>query len=131
VIGLDTNVIARYVLNDDDAQFAAAQALFASLSVTRPGFITQVALVELYWIMRQRYKVPRGACLAAIYKLVEMRQLEFEDAESVVRALALAEDGADFADALIAVSGELFGVTETVTFDRAAATRLGWRALSN
>ena len=131
MIGLDTNVIARYVLNDDDAQFAVAKKLFESLTAARPGFISHVALVELHWVMRQTYKVPRAACLAAIHKLVEMRQLEFEDGESVVRALALAEDGADFADALIAASGELFGVTETVPFDRAAAPRRGWRALAS
>ncbi|WP_210413924.1 hypothetical protein [Protaetiibacter larvae] len=48
-----------------------------------------------------------------------------------MRALALAEEGADFADALIAASGELFGVRETVTFDRAAARRLGWTSLAS
>jgi predicted nucleic-acid-binding protein len=129
MIGLDTNVIARYVLNDDDAQFAAAAALFASLTAERPGFISHVSLVELHWVMHRKYKVPREACVAMINKLVEMRQIEFEDGESVVRALALAEDGADFADALIAANGELFGVRETVTFDRHAAKRLGWRLL--
>ena len=127
MIGLDTNVLARYVLKDDDDQFAAASTFIHSLTAERPGFITHVALVELHWVLRRVYRVPRDECLKVFTQFVQMRELEFEDGESVVRALSLAEDGVDFGDALIAASGELFGVTETVTFDRAAADRLGWR----
>lgn len=130
MIGIDTNVLARYVLLDDDDQFAAASEFIHSLTPERPGFITHVALVELHWVLHRLYRVPRDECLKVFNRFVETMELEFEDGESVVRALALAQDGADFADALIAASGELFGVTETVTFDRGAANRLGWRALA-
>lgn len=131
MIGLDTNVLARYVLEDDPRQSPVAAALVESLTKHRPGFITHVALVELHWLLHRVYRVPRDQCLKVLHRLVEMRELEFEDGESVVRALALAEDGADFADALIAASGELFGVREFVTFDRDAAKRLGWTALAS
>lgn len=129
MIGLDTNVLARYMLKDDEDQFAAASAFIHSLTAERPGFITHVALVELHWVLHRVYRVPRDECLKVFERFVEMRELEFEDGDSVVRALTLASDGADFADALIAASGELFGVTQTVTFDSAAANRLGWRIL--
>jgi len=129
LIGIDTNVILRYVLNDDPEQYAIAVRLFESLTPERLGFVTQVSLVEVYWVLSRSMKLPRAKCLAVIRGLVETRTLEFDDGESVVRALALAEEGADFADALIQGTMELFGADETVTFDRAASARLGWRLL--
>lgn len=68
-------------------------------------------------------------CLSVIRRLIESETLEFDDGEGVVRALHLAEDGADFADALIHETMQQFGTTETVTFDRGAAEKLGWRLL--
>jgi predicted nucleic-acid-binding protein len=130
MIGLDTNVLLRLIVRDDDAQRALANEFVTTLTRERPGFITHLVLAELEWVLARSYGFPRDARLAVIQSLVAARELEFEDGESVVRALALAEEGADFADALISASGELFGVTETVTFDRAAAQRLGWRSLA-
>ncbi|AYF97785.1 PIN domain-containing protein [Protaetiibacter intestinalis] len=127
MIGVDTNVILRHVLRDDAVQTPLATAFLGTLTRARPGFITHVVLAEVDWVLKRGYRVSREARLAVIRGLVETRELEFEDGESVVRALALADDGADFADALIAASGELFGVTDTVTFDRRASKKLGWR----
>lgn len=129
LIGIDTNVILRATLNDDAVQSPLAQSLLLSLSPERLGFITQVSLVETYWVLSRSRKLPRAKCLAIIRGLVETHVIEFDDGESVVRALALAEEGADFADALIQGAMELFGATEVVTFDRDAAARLGWRLL--
>ena len=86
-------------------------------------------LVELYWVLARSYRYPVATCHALIRGLVATSSLEFDDAEGVVRALELADGGADFADALIQGATELFGVSEIVTFDQAAARRLGWRLL--
>lgn len=129
MLGIDTNVLARYLVEDDRDQFAAAAALLEGLTPDAPGFVTQVTMAELYWLLSRSYRLPREACLAAMRRLVATATLEFDDGEGIVRALALAEEGADFADALIQGAMELFGVTETVTFDRRAADRLGWRLL--
>ncbi len=129
VVGLDTNVLARYVLHDDEEQLALAGAVIDGLTRDRPGFVTDVTLVELDWVMRRGYAMSRDSRLAVIRALVESDSVEFEDGEGVVRALTLAEEGADFADALISSSMELFGVDDVVTFDQAAAQRLGWRLL--
>jgi len=129
MIGVDTNVLVRYVVRDDEQQYAAAAAALEALTEESPGLITQVVLVELYWVLARSYRYPAATCRAVIRGLVSISSLEFDDAEGVVRALELAEDGADFADALIQGAAELFGVSETVTFDRAAADRLGWRLL--
>ncbi len=131
LIGIDTNVLLRAILGDDDTQSPAARMLFRGLTVDSPGFITQVTLAETYWVLSRSLRMPRPQCLAIIRSLVETETLEFDDGESVVRALSLAEEGADFADALIEGTMELFGATETVTFDRDAAERLGWRLLAD
>ncbi len=130
LVGIDTNVVLRYVLNDDASQYPLAVRLFDSLTPERLGFITQVTLAEVYWVLSRGKKLPRAKCLAVIRSLVETDTLEFDDGEGVVRALALAEEGADFADALIQGTMELFGADEAVTFDRAASERLGWRLLA-
>jgi predicted nucleic-acid-binding protein len=129
VLGIDTNVLVRYVVRDDDVAFRAAESVLAGLTPDDPGFITQVTMAEFYWVTSRTYGFDRGNCLEAVRGLIGTESLEFDDGEGVVRALTLAEEGADFADALIQGSMELFGVAETVTFDRDAARRLGWRLL--
>lgn len=131
LVGIDTNVLLRYLTHDDDAQYARAERFLESLTAESPGFITQVTLAEIYWTLSRSYRLSKGKCLAIIRGLIMTDVLEFDDGESVVRALALAEEGADFADALIQGTMELFGTTETVTFDRAAARALGWRLLED
>lgn len=127
---IDTNVILRNLLRDDEAQYAAANAFLGALTPDRPGFVTHVTLAEVHWTLGTR-GFSRRSRLEAIQSIVETESFEFEDGEAVVRALSLAQDeGADFADALIQGSMELFGVDEAVTFDRRAAKRLGWRLLS-
>lgn len=128
--GIDTNVVLRAVLGDDPVQSPVASAFFRGLTREAPGFITQITLAETYWVLSRAKSIARADCLAIIRSLVETEVLEFDDGEGVVRALTLAEEGADFSDALIQGAMELFGAAETVTFDRDAADRLGWRRLS-
>ena len=130
MIGVDTNVLLRYLLRDDESQYALAQRAVSSFTRDNPGFITQVTLAEVYWVLSRGMRLGRLECLRVVRALIQNEALEFDDGESVVRALHLAEGGADFADALIEGTMNLFGVTETVTFDRDAAQRLGWRDLT-
>lgn len=129
MIGIDTNVLVRYLVRDDEQQHREAAAVLEALTEAAPGFVTQVTLAELYWVLARSYRYPTETCLQIIRRLVHTATLELDDGEGVIRALTLAEAGADFADALIQGAMELFGVRETVTFDRAAARRLGWRLL--
>lgn len=129
LIGIDTNIILRAVLGDDEHQSPVAAALFRSLTPERRGFITQVALAEVFWVLSRLEDLPRERVLETIRRLVETDTLEFDDGETVARALIFAEGGADFADALIEGTMKYFGTTETVTFDRGAAEKLGWRLL--
>lgn len=131
-IGIDTNVLLRFIVRDHPDEFAAARSFMRSLTRERPGFISHVTLVELAWVMRRTYKRTRRDVLAALGVLVRNPALEFEDGEAVLQAIDMAtNEGADFPDALIACSMRLFDVAETVTFDRRAADRLGWRQLAD
>jgi predicted nucleic-acid-binding protein len=132
VIGIDTNVLVRAFAEKEDAEAAAAAREFLlGLTPDDPGFITQITMAELYCVLSRSYGYSRRNCLAVIRGLLETESMEFDDGEGMVRALSLAEDGADFADALLQGAMELFGVAETVTFDRAAAEKLGWRLLGD
>lgn len=127
--GVDTNVILRAVLQDHEVQTPIAQQTLSGFSRESPGFISMVTLAEVYWMLARGRRFEKRACLAVIRRLVETETLEFDDGEGIVRALHLAEDGADFADALVQATMDQFGATETVTFDRGAAEKLGWRLL--
>lgn len=129
MVGIDTNVLLRYLLRDDEDQFRLAAEVFGSLTPGSPGFLTHVTLAEVYWVLTRSLRSSRASTLRVIRQLVRTDSLEFEDGETVVRALDLAEQGADFPDALIQGSMEQFGATETVTFDQHAAHALGWRLL--
>lgn len=129
MIGIDTSVLVRALVDIEHPQHHAAAQALTSRTIADPGFITHATLVELFWVLRKSYRIDRESILAIIHALAEASALEFEDGESVVRALSLAAAGADFSDALIQGSMELFGVSETVTLDRDASRHLGWRLL--
>jgi predicted nucleic-acid-binding protein len=132
VIGLDTNVIVRFLAQDDEVQSRVAERLMARLSRERPGFISIVVLAEISWVLSRAYKAPRVEIAAAIEGLLHSADIVVENAEAAYRALALyrASASAEFADALIVQTGALAGVTETVTFDRNAAAEFGMRVLA-
>ena len=129
--GLDTNVLLRAFVANGDPQEATAKALVRSLSKEKPGFITQATLVEFFWTLRRGYRFSKAESLGCIDRLVQSPAIEFDDGEGVVRALMLAEEGADFADALIHTTFEQFQCGEAVTFDRKAAEQFGWRLLGS
>lgn len=129
MLGIDTNVLVRALADVGHPHHEPAKEILTGLTEDEPGFVTQVTLAELYWVMTKSLGVDRATRLQVVRGLIETPSLEFDDAEGVVRALSLAEAGADFPDALIQGAMELFGVDETVTFDKAASQRLGWRLL--
>ena len=123
MIGLDTNVVVRYVAQDDARQSAAATRLMEkTLSVEEPGFVTLVSLCEVAWVLAECYGADRARIRSVIQALLETRQIVVESAELAWRALR-AWDGttADFSDALIGEVAIQAGATKVLTFDKAAA----------
>lgn len=130
LVGVDTNVLLRAYAPEKHPHRDIAHGFLQSLTPQRRGFVAQLTLAEFYWSLRRFYNLPARRCDALVIALLRIPVLEFEDAESIVYALDQAEDGTDFADALIAQTHRLFGAESTVTFDKRAAKKLGWELLS-
>jgi predicted nucleic-acid-binding protein len=125
VIGLDTNVLVRYIAQDDPIQAAVASRLIENFTAEQPGFISTVTMVETVWVLMRAYKVPKQAIIAIIEGLLRARDLVVDAAETHYVALGIFQASTiDYADAVIAQSGKRAGCGETVTFDRRAADGL-------
>jgi predicted nucleic-acid-binding protein len=128
MIGLDTNVLVRYIAQDDPRQAAkAAHLIERECSEARPGFITTVALAELVWVMEECYRSAKPEIVAILQRILRTRQFIVEEAETVWKAVRLFEAArADFADCLIDRINAAHDCEFTATFDRDAA-RAGMR----
>lgn len=121
MIGFDTNVVLRYLVQDDPAQSPIASALIDGLTEADPGYLSLVTVVEVYWVLRRAYKVPVQRCVELLNGLVDARELRVDRDEVVRPALTATRGGLDFADAVIAELGRAAGCDHTKTFDRRAA----------
>jgi predicted nucleic-acid-binding protein len=132
VTGIDTNVLVRYLAQDDARQSALATRFIEDrLSAGSPGFISLVALCETAWVLADLYGADRKAVREVIERLLATRQLVVEQAETVWKALrAWDAANADFSDALIGQVAIAHGSAKTVTFDRAAAKLPGFELLA-
>jgi predicted nucleic-acid-binding protein len=122
VIGLDTNVLVRYLTQDDPVQSVRATRLIErGLTIHDPGFVSMVVLVETVWVLRRTYGVRDAEMVAILESLLAADTLFIEQEAAVFRATALMKAGlGGFADALIATIGDAAGCLYTVTFDRSA-----------
>jgi predicted nucleic-acid-binding protein len=129
-IGLDTNVLVRYIADDDPRQSPRATALIDALTSDRQGFISLVTLVELVWVMQSRYGAAKLEIVAIVEKLLRTKEFVLENPEVAIQALDLFKKSkVDFADCLIARSAHKAGCEYSVTFDRVAAKGAGMRLL--
>jgi predicted nucleic-acid-binding protein len=133
LIGLDTNVVVRYLVQDDPAQAAAATRLMERvLSTELPGFITGITLCEIVWVLTECYDADRDRIGSVIEALLASRQLVVEESEIVWNALHdWRKSSADFSDALIGRKVIARGGEKTVTFNRAAAKLPGFERLKS
>lgn len=131
MIGLDTNVLVRYIMQDDPQQSAQASHAMERLNADEPGFISIVATVELAWVLDSCYALSRNQISDALEALLRTKELVVDRAESVSRATrAFRATKADLADCLIAACAEAAGCTHTLTFDRGAARHAGMQLLA-
>ena len=122
MIGLDTNVLVRYIVRDDDEQSEAATRLIESkCTADTPGFVSSIVLSELAWVLTRGYGYGHDMVGRVIRRALSVQELKVENAELAWRALRLFEQGkADFADYLIGVSNRESKVDATYTFDKRA-----------
>ncbi|OGT00975.1 MAG: twitching motility protein PilT [Gallionellales bacterium RIFCSPLOWO2_12_FULL_59_22] len=131
MIGLDTNVLVRYLAQDDKSQSAAAGRLIErELSQETPGFVSLIVLVETVWVLESCYGSSRADIAAVLERLLRVKQLKIQDAETAWRALRLfLSCKADFSDCLIERLGHANGCLHTATFDKVAAKSAGMKLL--
>lgn len=126
MIGLDTNVLVRYIMQDDTKQSVKASKLIDALTPEAPGFLPLVAVVELSWVLSSSYGLKREQVAQAFDALLQTKEIVIECADQVRRALrTYAVTNADFADCLIERAASSAGCERTMTFDVAAAKLAG------
>ncbi len=131
MIGLDTNVLVRYIMQDDSRQSPLATRIVESLTAASPGFVPLVAIVELAWVLASAYELNRSQVIEAFEALLRTKELVIEHGETVWKGIRLLQrSGGDFADCLIACSAEAAGCVKTITFDRGAAKNGGMTLLA-
>ena len=130
MIGLDTNVVVRYLTHDHAAQTAAAVRIIDSLSQDSPGFLSLIVIAELVWVLEVSYRFKKNEIERVLDTLLRSKELVIERAEIVWQALRkFGASRADFADCLIERSGHAAECQYTVTFDQNAAGAAGMRLL--
>ncbi len=126
MIGLDTNILIRYVAQDDALLTPRANAVMAQLTPDDPGWISLTAMAELTWVLKRRFKQDRAQIHRVLLSLLSQSKIAIEQPELVRKAAGLYLQGnADFTDYLVACSGKAAGCTTTLTFDRKAAKSAG------
>jgi predicted nucleic-acid-binding protein len=130
VIALDTNVLVRFLVQDDPEQARLATKAIDQLSDVVPGFVSREVLVELVWVLERAYRLGRAEIAGALDGLLTSTELVIEGADEVGPAVELyRNDGFGFADLMIAGAARRAGASELVTFDRRAARLPGVRLL--
>ncbi len=123
MIGIDTNVMVRYVAQDDPTQsLAATRFIEKTCTPTAPGYLSAVVLAEVVWVMESLYDASRDDISKIVAQLLRSKQILVEEAESVWQAVRMfTASKADFTDCLIERLCHARGCDGIVTFDKAAA----------
>ncbi|MGA8222261.1 MAG: type II toxin-antitoxin system VapC family toxin [Candidatus Acidiferrales bacterium] len=130
MIGLDTNIIVRYLAQDDPIQSAQATEIFErQLTPLNPGFVSIVAMVETVWVLDRGYGLPKGEIAVAVERVLQTDVLVVEYEQQVFTAMiALKEGRGSFSDGIIAALGAKAGCSYTLTFDQRALRLPGFKS---
>jgi predicted nucleic-acid-binding protein len=122
MIGLDTNILVRYLTQDDPVRSPLATDIIEfRLSQKNPGFISIVAMVETVWVLERACGFADDEIAVALERMLQADTLVVENEQEVFTATtALNEGGGSFADALIGALAARAGCARTLTFDKTA-----------
>lgn len=130
MIGLDTNVLVRYLAQDDPIQSPkATEFIERGLTPENPGFVSVVTMVETVWVLERSYGLDREAVGATIERILQADAFVVEHEREVFVASVALASGLGFADALIQALGARAGCSHTVTFDQRALRMPGFESL--
>ena len=119
MIGLDTNILVRYLTQDDpDQSGKAADEIEKGLSAGQIFFVADIVLCELVWVLEAAYGYDRREIVPVLESILRTRQFQFENKDLLWKSLAdYRTKKGDFADHLIGQAGHKAGCRETLTFD--------------
>lgn len=128
MLGVDTNVLIRYLVRDDPPQYEKARRLMdREIAEGRPVLVSLLVVLEAEWVLRSRYELAKAEIVAAISGLLDTADLAFEDEPAVEYAIYTWKDaGVDFADCLIEAHNRRLGCRASATFDARAAKLAGF-----
>jgi Predicted nucleic-acid-binding protein, contains PIN domain len=132
VIALDTNVLVRFLVQDEPLQAQLATKLIDQLTEDAQGFVSREVLIELVWVLERAYRLGRAEIAVALDGLLSATELDIEGSDELAPALELyRNDGFGFADLMIAAAARRSRASELLTFDRQAARLPGVRLLGD
>lgn len=119
MLGVDTNVLVRFLVRDDETQFEKARRLIKrEVGTGDEVFVSLPVLLETEWVLRSRYELRKSEIVAAVSGLLDAAEVQFEDEATVEETLFLWKDStAEFADCLIGAHNRRLGCRATATFD--------------
>ena len=131
MLGLDTNVLVRYLVRDDSLQFEKARRFIRrEMSNGEPVLVSLLVLLEAERVLRTRYGLAKAEILSAVSALLDASDLALEDEPSVERAVySWKHSSADIADCLIEARNRRIGCRATATFDAKALKLTGFIAV--
>jgi predicted nucleic-acid-binding protein len=130
MLGIDTNVLVRFLVRDDEAQFEKARKLIKrEVAAGSSVLVNQLVLLETEWVLRSRYSLAKNLIIQAISGLLDASDVRFEDEQVIEEALFIWKDSAaDFADCLIGAKNRRLGCRSTATCDTKASKLPGFIA---
>jgi len=128
MVALDTNVLVRYIVQDNKEQAQKAACVIERLTSEDRAFISCIVLCEINWVLRTTYKISKEECLKTLKKIISVASFDIERIECCTRALKRYENGqADFSDYLIQEIARHEGYEVVLTFDARAQKDSGFQ----
>jgi predicted nucleic-acid-binding protein len=133
MIGIDTSIMIRYIVQDDSVQSdLATQFLESRLRQSSPGYLSLIVICEIVWVLKRAYKYEKSIICGVIRQILHSSDLVVENSELVWKAFKTFESGnADFSDYLIGFCNQHHGCDYTVTFDQKADSQANFRLIAN
>jgi|688.fasta_scaffold688200_2 predicted nucleic-acid-binding protein len=128
MLALDTNVLVRYLVQDDAVQSAKAAQAIEALTPNHPGFISCIVLCEVNWVLKTAYKLGKKERIEILQRILSVSVFEIERLACCAKALRrYGQELADFSDYLIHEIAKEAGYPTVLTFDANAQKSEGFR----
>ena len=132
MIGIDTNVLVRYITQDDEVQSGIATEFIENYCLSgNKIFVNNLVICELVWVLKKCYKLSKPKTINVIENILQISQFSIENVQIMWQALTDYKKGpADFADYVVGRTNTFNNCDETVTFDEKASKSKGFSLLS-